>query len=311
MSVTVATRTVVTFGDKPSGIWVLPNDNVVEIDGEPFVTLGYGGDRGFARFVGGDLGASNPLARFSWLGHAVQARNVAVDALLDKVASEKVMGHIAGQAVKNRQHFADHMPQLVSVALPQLTHDDVAIGPITAKFVCDLDRKSLVQIECTPRVLEYVKVAMQAHKQSGVVRCKPKHADRLAIRTGVKGVWSHGKDYSGNPRVSTTFVDGDGKTRTKARRVDDEGPLDETCKRLKAKVSALQPQHAHELHGGVDHGTEDAVEDAVEDDADEGVDANGGAADCASPPDAEPSPVEAAAHQQAGLTDAWKNVFKR
>ena len=64
MSVTVATRTVVTFGDKPSDIWVLPNDNVVEIDGEPFVTLGYGGDRGFARFVGGDLGASNPLARF-------------------------------------------------------------------------------------------------------------------------------------------------------------------------------------------------------------------------------------------------------
>ena len=69
--------------------------------------------------------------------------------------------------------------------------------------------------------------------------------------------------------------------------------------------------HAHELHGGVDHGTEDAVEDAVADAADEGVDANGGAADCASPPDAEPSPVEAAAHQQAGLTDAWKNVFKR
>jgi hypothetical protein len=43
--------------------------------------------------------------------------------------------------------------------------------------------------------------------------------------------------------------------RTNTRRVDDDGPLDETCKRLKVKVSALQPQHAHELHGGVGHDT--------------------------------------------------------
>ena len=65
MSVRVAKRIVIEFGDKPSDIWVPPLDNVTEIDGQAFITLGYGRDRGFARFIGGDLSSSKHLLHFS------------------------------------------------------------------------------------------------------------------------------------------------------------------------------------------------------------------------------------------------------
>ena len=84
-----------------------------------------------------------------------------------------------------------------------------------------------------------------------------------------------------------------------------------TCKRLKGKVSTLptptKGESAPRLHGDGDHGNEDAVED----DAPESGEDLGDAAEHVSPPAAEPSPVEAAPSSSVGLNAVWSNVFGR
>ena len=105
----VEQRTVIEFGGdgKQTQHWVPPHDKVRMVDGVPYVSLGYSGDRGFARFIGGDMGASNPLKDFTWLDEALKLRNNAVINALEEIAASKIPGHVPGTAHLKRRALAE------------------------------------------------------------------------------------------------------------------------------------------------------------------------------------------------------------
>ena len=119
MNVPVATRTVVEYGHvgKSKSKWIPPLDRIQMIGGDAFVSLSYSGDRGFAKYVGGDMKASNPLVGFSWLEEALKLRNDAVNKEFDKLATEKLPGHVSGSALtlKQRMALASELPETVGL----------------------------------------------------------------------------------------------------------------------------------------------------------------------------------------------------
>jgi hypothetical protein len=96
LSARIGQRTVVTFDKKRGGTdaWIVPTDRVETVVGAYFVTLGYCGDRGFAKFCEGDLSKPNPLACYKWLESLQQLRNTATSRELDKIAAERVTTHV-------------------------------------------------------------------------------------------------------------------------------------------------------------------------------------------------------------------------
>ena len=115
-AVTSQHRLVVEYPDTADATskvsqWIPPLSNITDIDGIEYGTVGYNGDRGFARYCGGDTKISNPLKFHNWLAEAIKPRNGAIAIALDKVAEEKLFGHVLGQPIKNKRKLAELAPR--------------------------------------------------------------------------------------------------------------------------------------------------------------------------------------------------------
>ena len=104
-AVTVQERLVVEYRDTTSETskvsqWIPPLSHITEIDSIKYVTVGYSGDRGFARFCGGDVKQSNPMKGHTWLSDAIKLRNDIVATTFDKIAEQKVLNHVSGRPIK-------------------------------------------------------------------------------------------------------------------------------------------------------------------------------------------------------------------
>ena len=87
-------------------VWVIDPEHIVERDGSQFVYVGYT-DRDFARYVGGEMSASNPLKKFTWLEEAQKLRKDACDVELEKVAIQKDLTHVPGTPVKHKKILSE------------------------------------------------------------------------------------------------------------------------------------------------------------------------------------------------------------
>ena len=248
MSVVAESRMVVEYSEgKSTSHWVPPRNRVKMIGDDTFVALGYSGDRGFAKFVGGDMAASNPLVGFAWLEQALKRRNLAVNEELDKLAVEKVPGHQLGKPIPkaSRMQLANELPQTLELTFPPLadTH-----GSCVFTVVTETEPTRHLAVKCTTEAMVYVRAAMAASKTDDTHRARPKHSERLAEQTGVKGVHKRGS------RVGVEWVDSDGKKCMKTAKAPLEGDADNaeelasTCKRLKhhAARRADEPSPAKE-----------------------------------------------------------------
>ena len=58
------------------------------------------------------MNKSNPMEDFGWLEEARKLRDAAVNAELDKIASQKLVGHKPGKrlTLEIKQHLAESMP---------------------------------------------------------------------------------------------------------------------------------------------------------------------------------------------------------
>ena len=90
MSVRIEQRMVITFDKKRGGsdVWIVPTERVDTVVGATFVTLGYCGDRGFAKFCDGDASKPNPLSCYTWLETLQRHRNNSTSVELNKIATE-------------------------------------------------------------------------------------------------------------------------------------------------------------------------------------------------------------------------------
>ena len=124
--------------------WSPPLSNTTDIGGIEYVTVGYSGDRGFARYCGGDTKISNPLKFHNWLAEAIKSRNDAVAIALDKVAVEKLLGHVPGQPIKNKRKLAEFAPEVVKVNFPAVKFEGTEVGPCEFNVKVELDPKRFV-----------------------------------------------------------------------------------------------------------------------------------------------------------------------
>ena len=218
MSVRIEQRTVVTFDKKRGGTdaWIVPTDRVETVVGANFVTLGYCGDRGFAKFCEGDLSKPNPLACYKWLESLQQLRNTATSRELDKIAAERVITHVQGSHVKNPGALAEFMPPTLTISLPAFEGDDGLVEALNVRVIPEsVHTNKMVAIECTTESLDYVRRAMIHSRSNVVARARPSHEQRLSALTGVKGVCRH---KSG--RVRCAVKDAEGKMTMKTRRLN-------------------------------------------------------------------------------------------
>ena len=145
-AVTVETRLVIEYREKARDVskrsqWIPPHSNVTEIDGIQYVTVGYSGDRGFARFCGGDSSLLNPLKFHTWQHDAKKLRNDAVAIVLDKVAEEKLLGHVHGKPIKNKRKLAEFAPEALTVKFPDMKIEDTEVGPCEFNVKLEYDPK--------------------------------------------------------------------------------------------------------------------------------------------------------------------------
>ena len=244
-AVTVETRLVIEYREKARDVskrsqWIPPHSNVTEIDGIQYVTVGYSGDRGFARFCGGDSSLSNPLKFHTWLHDAETLRNDAAKIVLDKVAEEKLLGHVHGQPIKNKRKLAEFLPEALKVKFPAMKFEDTGVGPCEFNVKFEFDSNVSLAFESTELAIGYVRVAMLASQKIAQTRARIKHEARLSTRTGVKGVWGAGKG-----RIKMNVRGADGKKIVKTQKCpdleeeDDVPGLTVLCKTMKQ-----HPQHA-------------------------------------------------------------------
>ena len=245
-------------------------DRIQMIGGDAFVSLSYSGDRGFAKYVGGDMKASNPLVGFSWLEEALKLRNDAVNKEFDKLATEKLPGHVSGSALtlKQRMALASELPETVGLTFPALaTH-----SACEAVVAMESDPRKMIAIKCTADALSYVRAAMIASKTEESRRARPRHSERLSEATGIKGV--HRRKGRVVGRLAVKWCDADGRKRVKTANMPEEDAgateLASTCKRLKkhAERSADDPSPAKGTVQSV-HSDAEKLEDSC-DDGDDG-----------------------------------------
>ena len=170
--VSVSERVVVEYtqGSKPSRFWI--PTKVKHIGNEAFVTVGYSGDRGFARFCGGDVTSSNPLRSFTWLTSATKLRNKLVDAAIDNVARAKVLGHIAGAKIPSRIRsvIAADIPATQTVEFPPLRVDDKDVPGVAMTVALDIDGHAPFCFAISTDVARYIQIAMAQSKTDKVER---------------------------------------------------------------------------------------------------------------------------------------------
>ena len=120
-----------------------------QVENKEFVRLTYQGDRGFARFCGGKMNQPSPLTEFGWLELAQKVRNAVTNIALDKLATEKDIGHTPGTRVKNRVAYATHLPDAVDVVFPATSFGDKSIEETNVQMVPMVAPKNAVVIERT------------------------------------------------------------------------------------------------------------------------------------------------------------------
>ena len=250
-TIAVSERLVVEWRENNhANFWIVPAERVHEVDGSKFITLSYSGDRAFARFCGADMNKSNPMKDFGWLEDAKKLRDVAVNAELDKIASQKLVGHKPGKRLplETKQQFAESMPKTARVCAPELTHADTKVDACDLRMLVDVDPRNSVAVAAEPGALNYTKHAMYISKTNAdanaALRARPKHADRLVNVTGVQGVHSAGKAASGSQRVVARFENDEGKTVAKTASFPKDDPdniAPSVCKRLKKTAATVSP----------------------------------------------------------------------
>ena len=221
-----------------------PLHNVIEIDGVTFVKVGYSGDKGLRSILRWwQLRLEPPIRNFEWLSVALKLRTEAVNAELDRIAIDKLVGHVPGTAVKQRPALAVHASPWVEISVPAVAHGDTQLDAQKMRVLFELDAKSLLGFEATAANCAYVRAAMVASKTVLVGRARPAHADRLSKHTGVKGVFVQ-RFKTGNriDRVRCMSEDADGRTFIHSKvfaAIDDgdEHMAKRICKNLK--------QHMH------------------------------------------------------------------
>ena len=183
----VSRRTVVEYqSDKGVPNYWIPQ-LITQVENKEFVRLTYQGDRDFARFCGGKMNHSSPLREFGWLEVAQKVRSAATNIALDKLVTEKDIGHTPGTRVKNRVAYATHLPDAVDVVFPVISFGDTSIGETNVQMVPTIAPKSAVVIERTAQSMAYVQLAMHASAKDTVSRARPTHHDRFNAVAGVQG----------------------------------------------------------------------------------------------------------------------------
>jgi hypothetical protein len=327
-AVTVQTRLVVEYRDTTSDAskasqWCPPLSNVTEIDGNQYVTVGYSGDRGFARFCGGDVKLSNPLKFHTWLEDAIKSRNDAVAIVLDKVAEEKLLGYVKGQTIRNkRKHFAEFVPEVVKVTFPAVKFEGTEVGPCEFNVKFEFEPNVSFAFECTELAVGYVRVAMLASKGASTERARLKHDARLSTRTGVSGVWGAGKG-----RIKTNVQGADGKKSVKTKKCPDQDDASDNqlavlCKNMKertqhapVKVETDEEEEVEEAEVE-EAALEVGVEGAPQAVADDGLESQGDAANDDDGVEVPQSHASSSASEvlfplvtAPSLAPAWQKVF--
>ena len=111
-----------TDGEGKQRVWIIDERKIRLCGGGRFVDLSYS-DRAFARFVGGDMGCSNPLKTYTFLDDLIKARTATVETLLDKVAREKVFNHVPNSPVKHKCALADFLPEVISIHVQKVVYN--------------------------------------------------------------------------------------------------------------------------------------------------------------------------------------------
>jgi hypothetical protein len=328
--VSVSHRLVIEHKDTATKVahWTPPLHNVIEVDGVTFVKVGYSGDRGFARFCGGENSDSNPLRNFEWLSVALKLRTVAVNAELDRIAIDKLVGHVPGTAVKQRPALAVHASPWVEISVPAVAHGDTQLDARKMRVLFELDAKALLGFEATAANCAYVRAAMAASKTVLAGRARPAHADRLSKQTGVKGVFvQRFKTGNRSDRVRCMSEDADGRTFTHSKvfaAIDDgdEHMAKRICMNLKQHVhsplksdAASAPESLHnDAEAASDHDDRHEASQAEcgtrnQDESGDDAPPDALKAACASQPSAiDPSGPSAAAPK---LNGAWDHVLRK
>jgi hypothetical protein len=234
VSVTAERRVVLSctsedFGRHGVYDWVPPTEKIQTHNNFDFVAVGYHCDRGFARFLGADMKESNPLKNYTWLNDAIQMRSHSVNQLLERVATDKLLNHVAGSPVKQRGYLADFLPKFVEITAPAITFEGTTLGPCTFKVITEVYENRQMSIEST--AFAYVRHAMRASVGVEVTRARPSHDARLSASTGVKGVTKVKRN-----RVEFKFQNDDGKVQRKSIAINFDASPDhvaDMCQRLK------------------------------------------------------------------------------
>ena len=251
---TIAERLVIAYTPSPDAkeqLWVPPTDKITTIGNKTFIEVGYS-DRDFARFCGGDMSASNPLKQFKWLDEALKLRETVVDVELDQIARTKVVTHVPGKRIKNKDALAEFLPDTVTIDVPHVSVGGEEMGPCRLTVAPEVCTFRHMRFECTDEALRYVRLAMIASKTTACDRARPCHADRLSARTGIKGVYA----TKGN-RVTYAYQDEEGRRTTASLKATLSTPVPELanlCKRLKThrKNAAIESEDHGLLHHGQD-----------------------------------------------------------
>ena len=205
--------------------WLLDAGDVISLEGVTMVALTHSSDRGFAKFIGADMNASNPLRLYTWLDSLKQLRNEAVTQLLRTAQADADGFRDGGRLHRNK--YASKIAQTVTVQLPGLTDGSDQINGISLKLKTEVVSSTPVFVECTPDTLAYIRHAMIASKldpnvSDGVPRKRSKHDDRMSALVGTKGALSIVK--RGRQRVGATSKDEDGRTHTKSYATNSRDP---------------------------------------------------------------------------------------
>ena len=243
------------------------------------------------------------------------------DALLDKIATEKDITHTPGKKLKNRQAFAEFLPNTVEVRFPAVAYGGEEVGPLSIRMTADLDWRAGVKVEVKPEVFAYVRAAMIASKTatSGVAkaapRARPSHADRFTTTTGIKGVfWVKQRKC-----MQRKFKNSDGRTEWKHKKLAQHMCADD--------AAATKDQAELLKHLDPNAGTDAAVEEGVDDGSKADGDAPANAAGDADAGESSSSHDGAALStlkrassssassgpptKIASISAAWQNVFKK
>ena len=110
--------------------------------------------------------AIRTLRNFTWLDGTVKLRNKAVAAEIDRLAIEKLVGHVPGAPVKQRHALAADAAPWVEISLPAVAQLDAR----QMRVLFELDSKAMFGFEATSANCAYVRAAMAASKTATAAR---------------------------------------------------------------------------------------------------------------------------------------------